>query len=102
MLNALSFQFLLDFIEKNPELSVTWREDANDSVKQSVIRMQSDAGLVVGRVNDENLEEVFLASKEIRILVYCGHPFYERSVLDLGELEEESILILNEQYPGLP
>ncbi len=98
VLNALSFQFLLDFIEKNPELSVTWREDANDSVKQSVIRMQSDAGLVVGRVNDENLEEVFLASKEVRILVYCGHPFYERSVLDLGELEGESILILNEQY----
>lgn len=98
VLNAMSIQVLLRFIEAHPETQVTWRENSNDQVKRDVISMDLDVGLVVGHTEDPEVEELMLDSKEIRILVYQGHPFYNRKKLALKELQDEKILILNEEY----
>lgn len=97
-LNALSFQVLLDFIGKNPDLQVTWKEASNGQVKHEVAVMDADVGLVVGNTGDAEVAEQFLDSKEVRILVYRQHPYFERESISLAELREEKLLILNEQY----
>ena len=98
VLNALSFHFLLGFIENNPDLEVSWEEAANQEVKNAVISMESDVGLTVGHTESNETEEYFLASREVRILVYEGHPYYQRDRLALEELAGERILILDRQY----
>lgn len=98
VLNALSLQFLLQFMESNPEIDVSWKEDSNEEVKEAVENHMADVGLVVGRTELPEIREELLASRQVILLVYESHPFFDRSEIGIQELKEEKILLLNEQY----
>lgn len=98
VLNALSFRVVSDFINKFPELKVSWEEQANELVREQVLTYQTDVGMVVGKSSSKEIIEKLVAKKYVILLVYEGHPFYSREVVGIEELEGEDILILNEQY----
>jgi len=98
VLNALSFQVLSDFIKKHPQIEVVWKEMANDQVRHAVSIFSADIGLVVGKTEQPKLHEEFLNTKKMCILVYKGHPFFEREDISIKELSGEKIITLSEQY----
>ena len=98
VLNALSFSLILDFIKIHPEVHVTWEECSNHEVKERVAAMQADVGLVVGNTDSEQIQEKKIASRDIRLIVYEGHPMYERDEIGIEELKDQKIIILNEQF----
>lgn len=98
VLNALSFQLILDFIKNNPTIEVEWGEYANDDVKKMIASYKADIGIVVGTSENEQIVEKQIASRDITLIVYEGHPFYDRSEICISELDREKIIILNEQF----
>lgn len=98
VLNALSFEVVMDFIRGNPETEVEWMEDSNQEVKEKVASMQAEVGIVVGHTRLEGVQEMKLASRAVRLIVYQGHPLYGRREISVDELREERIIILNEQF----
>jgi DNA-binding transcriptional LysR family regulator len=98
VLNALSFQLILDFIQENPHVDVEWAEYTNDEVKAMIGNYKMDVGLVVGDSNPENIVQRQIASRDIILTVYEGHPYYDREEISIAELKSEKIIILNEKF----
>lgn len=98
VLNALSFQIILDFIKEHPDLQVEWAEYANDKVKEMISCYKADVGIVVGKSNNEQIVEDLIAKREIVLTVYEGHPYYDRAEISIADLKNEKILILNEEF----
>lgn len=98
VLNALSFQLILDFIEQNPEIEVEWAEYTNDEVKKMIASYKADVGIVVGESDMEPIVQKQIASRDIILTVYEGHPYYDREEISIAELKNEKIIILNEQF----
>ena len=98
VLNALSFSLVSGFIAACPQLHVEWAEYSNREVKEKVEEQEEDLGIVVGKTPSVHLEERKIASRDIRLIVYEGHPLYGRKAVSARELEGERIVILNEQF----
>ncbi|MGG5373338.1 LysR family transcriptional regulator [Enterococcus sp. AZ196] len=97
-LNALSFDGLAHFIEDHKEIEISWSEMPNDEVKNSIYMRQANAGLVIGKTNLEDVDEVFIARRETKVLIYEGHPLYMKEVITPADLANERIVILNQKY----
>lgn len=98
VLNALSFQIILDFIESHPSLDVVWGEFANDEVKEMIASYKADIGIVVGNTKSVQVIERKIASRNITVLIYEGHPLYDSKEISIANLRDEKIIILNEQF----
>lgn len=98
VLNALSVELLPGFIRMNPEMTVEWSEHSNAEACRQVVTSQADIGLVVGRPDSDALLERKIAGREVVLLVYRGHPFYERERVSIDDLRDERIVTLNSQY----
>lgn len=98
VLNALSIQLILDFIEKNPQIDFEWAECNNSEARRQVALSQADVGLVVGRAGEGRSSGRKLADRQVVLLVYKGHPLFGRERVEIGDLREEKVLLLNEAY----
>ncbi|MGL6200952.1 MAG: LysR family transcriptional regulator [Lachnospiraceae bacterium] len=98
VLNALSFEVLANFIENHPEIELEWKEMANADVKATVNSHAAEIGLVVGETLQEEIQERHLQSRKMCVLVYKGHPYYDRTELSIADLGDEKIITLNDQY----
>ena len=98
VLNALSFSLISDFMESCPSLHVEWAEFSNREVKEKVEDLEADVGIVVGRTPSGRIDERKIASRDIRLIIYEGHPLYRRDRVGVEELKGEKIVILNEQF----
>lgn len=98
VLNALSIQLILDFVTNNPQIDFEWGEYSNTQVRRRVALSQADVGLVVGHAQHVPLRGRKLTDRQVVLLVYRGHPFFERGQVDIGDLRDENVLLLNEAY----
>lgn len=98
VLNALSFQLILDFIKNNPQIEVEWEEYTNDNVKKMVSSYKADVGIVVGESDPEQIIAKQIASRDIILTVYEGHPYYNREEISISDLKNEKIIILNKEF----
>lgn len=98
VLNALSFQVILEFIENYPDIQVQWEEYSNNEVKERVAAMKADVGLVVGKSHIPDMVEKKIESRELVLIVYKGHPLYHTDQVSISDLKGEKIIILNEQF----
>lgn len=86
------------FEKENPELSISWEEDSNSSIKEKLIARQLDVAFVVGRMPAKDMVEKELFSKNVCAVVYKGHRLFERESIAVSELKDEPIITLNENY----
>lgn len=98
VLNALSFQVIIDFIENHPEIEVQWEEYSNEEVKKRVDSLEADVGLMVGKDYARGVTGQKIESREIMLIVYEGHPLYDQPEVSVADLNGEKIIILNEQF----
>ena len=96
--HVLPLQLILDFMKKHPEISVEWCEYSNAEVKEKLVTSELDFGFVVGKCKEPGFLQRKIVSREIKLLVYEGHPLYEKETVTLEMLRKERVLTMNEHF----
>lgn len=98
VLNVFPIQQLEAYKRQYPELLIQWEEASNREVTEQVLKRELDVGFVIGQVSSGELWVKELFSIRLSVLVYEGHPFFERESLSVRELQGEPLISLNEKF----
>ena len=86
---------ILEFKRKYPEIHLQWREYPDLQAEQQLVEGDYEIGLLVKGEEPfgDRYESIDLFSRCIRILVYEGHPLYERERLTYQDLKDEPLIM---------
>ena len=98
VLNLLPLRVILAFGEEHPELRLEWREYPNDQVKKKLLDSEIEYGFVIGDWDEEMVKARKITGCRICLLVYEGHPLYDRERVRLSWLEGERLAVMNESF----
>lgn len=96
--NAFPLEALNHFRKDNPNLNILLEEGLNDEIREKVSGSEIDVGFVVGKTGYSGMIEKKIMTKKLSLLIYEGHPLYERDVVSIEELENEALITLNEKF----
>lgn len=98
VLNVFPIRKLETFKRRHSEMTVQWEEASNQEIIGKVLKGELDVGFVIGRVSSRELwaREVF--SIQLSVLVYEGHPLFERDSLSVKDLQGQPLISLNEKF----
>ena len=96
--NVLPFELILNFMRENPDIRVEWNEYSNEEVKSMLEDSRLEYGFIVGKHEGEDMIQRKLDGREILLLVYEGHPFYEKERVNAEMLREENMILMNEHF----
>lgn len=98
VLNLVSLKKLNAIQREMPDVSVQWEEMENQEVAEQVNRGLLDIGFIIGTIPGNEVESCVVYEGKMNVLVYPGHPFYERERLSIEELKEQPLISLNQKY----
>lgn len=98
VLNVFPIQKLEKYKMQFPDTSVQWEESSNQEVMDKVLKGETDVGFVIGQVTGKGLWVKELFSINLSVLIYEGHPLFERERLSVIDLRGEPLISLNEKY----
>ena len=98
VLNLVSLKKLNAIQSEMPDVSVQWEELENQEVAEQVNRELLDIGFIIGAVPGNEIESQVVYEGKMNVLVYPGHPFYEKEKLRVEELREQPLISLNQKY----
>lgn len=81
-----------------PDLQLQWEEASNQEIMDKVLKGDLDIGFVIGQIIGRGLWVKELFSINLSVLVYEGHPLFERERLSIKDLQGEALISLNEKY----
>ena len=96
--NVLPFELILNFMRENPHIRVEWNEYSNEEVKSMLEDSRLEYGFIVGKHEGDDMIQRKLDGREILLLVYEGHPLYEKESLNVEMLREENMILMNEHF----
>ncbi len=96
VLNIFSFKKISEL--KNIYSNIKWEENLNSEIISKVKKGEIDLGIIIGNIYSEGIEKKDLFNISPDIIVYKGHRFYEKSSIDIKELENEPLITLNENF----
>lgn len=97
VLNIFPFE-ILDQLKIQNNIQVQWEEAENDAIMERIYRGSIDVGFVIGAITRPEFYSREIYSQKLDMIVYAGHPFYEREKLSVGDLAEEPLITLNEKF----
>ena len=98
VLNLVSLKKLNTIQREMPDVSVQWEEMENQEVAEQVNRGLLDIGFIIGTIPGNEVESCVVYEGKMNVLVYPGHPFYEKERLSIEELKEQPLISLNQKY----
>lgn len=98
VLNLVSLKKLNAIQREMPDVSVQWEEMENQEVAEQVNRGLLDIGFIIGTIPGNEVESCVVYEGKMNVLVYPGHPFYEKERLSIEELKEQPLISLNQKY----
>ena len=98
VLNLVSLKKLNAIQREMPDVSVQWEEMENQEVAEQVNRGVLDIGFIIGTIPGNEVESCVVYEGKMNVLVYPGHPFYEKERLSIEELKEQPLISLNQKY----
>lgn len=98
VLHLFPFHTLEVLRKQYPDVNISWNEDDNESVLEKLERNQLDAAFVIGNVSYQKFYSKEQYQKNLDVLVYEGHPFYERETLSIEDLEHTPLITMNEKF----
>lgn len=98
VLNLVSLKKLNAIQSEMPDVSVQWEELENQEVAEQVNRGLLDIGFIIGTIPGNEIESCVVYEGKMNVLVYPGHPFYEKERLSIEELKEQPLISLNQKY----
>lgn len=96
--NVLPFELILNFMRENPHIRVEWNESSNEEVKSMLEDSRLEYGFIVGKHEGDDMIQRKLDGREILLLVYEGHPLYEKESVNVEMLREENMILMNEHF----
>ncbi|WP_235839108.1 LysR family transcriptional regulator [Clostridium sp. Marseille-P2415] len=96
--NVLPFRLVQRFTEENSRIRVEWNEYPNQEVKERVADSKLEYGVIVGEWKEPGISQRKLASREIYLLVYEGHPFYGLDQISFDKVRDENLILMNEHF----
>ncbi len=98
VLNVFPFQKLEEYQRRNSRIRIQWEEAANQEIIRKVCQGSLDVGFVIGQITDPELWAQEMFRKKMNVIVYEGHPFYEKESLSIKDLRDQPLVTLNEKY----
>ena len=98
VLNLVSLKKLNAIQKEMTDVMVQWEELENQEVAEQVNRGLLDIGFIIGAVPGNEIESQVVYEGKMNVLVYPGHPFYEKEKLSVEELKEQPLISLNQKY----
>ena len=96
--NVLPFELILNFMRENPHIRVEWNEYSNEEVKSMLEDSRLEYGFIVGKHEGDAMIQRKLDGREILLLVFEGHPLYEKESVNVEMLREENMILMNEHF----
>ncbi len=97
-LNVLHLEQLSRLTDCYPELQVQWEELENQEVTERLLDNTLDAGFVAGTGSHAELAFATIYKGKMNAFVYEGHPYYDRDILSIRDLQDEPLISLNQKY----
>lgn len=94
-LSGMPYSVLMDFQRQYPAFRLKWREFSDAQAKQLLLDDAYELALLVREAEDEleGYESVPLFSRKVVLLVYEGHPLFERQSVCLADIRQEPIIM---------
>lgn len=100
VMNALPYDRFLEFQNQHMDWNISWREFPDQYAVQELYKENYEFGLLVidpAQV-EENYHVEFLFEKNMMVLVYEGHPLYEKQIIDYEDLRDERIIMEGKDF----
>ena len=98
VLSALSLDILYDFINKNPDMEVTWNVMSNQQARDAVLNYEVDIGIVVGKTSRSKITQKLISRQKIILMLYEGHPLYDKEDVKLKDFADCKFISMDEEY----
>lgn len=96
--NLLPFRRVMEFSELREDILLECGEYANQEVKDMLRQARIECGLIVGEWEDPEVLTRRIAGCPICLLVYEGHPLYNREQVTIDLLRKEPLITMNERF----
>ena len=97
VMHAFSFQLIQKYKSEHREMEITCEEFLNQELIDKITQSEIDVGFIIGKNSSGELVKEQLTERQMVILVYPGHPFYEKDGIYIRELENEPLIMLGER-----
>lgn len=87
-----------DFLSFDDNIDVQILEYENRELIERLLSSEVDIGLVIGKSQDKRISQSLNLSLPLGMLVYKGHPFFERESLNIEDLKNEDLISMNENF----
>lgn len=87
-----------DFLSFDDNIDVQILEYENRELIERLLSSEVDIGLVIGKSQDKRISQSLNLSLPLGMLVYKGHPFFERESLNIADLKNEDLISMNENF----
>lgn len=98
VLNLFPFQKIAELESFDPAVKIHWEEANTPEILEKIERGSLNLGFVIGNQCPDNLEMQAVFSMNPDVIVYRGHPFYDREEVSVRELRDEKLITLNEKF----
>ena len=89
----LGVDFVLNFEEENPGMSLDYMEYPDSYVEREILKGNYDIGFGISPIPGEGLEVTPLFSSPVSLLVYEEHPLAEKETVRFVDLREEPLIL---------
>ncbi len=97
-LNVLPLEQISHLTDYFPELRLQWNELENQEVTEKLLDGTLDAGFMIGACSHTELISTTIYTGKMNALIYPGHPYYDRDVLSIRELQDQPLISMNQKY----
>lgn len=98
VLNIFPFQKISELTSLYSAVKIHWEEANTAEILKKIKQGSLSLGFVIGNQCPAHMEMEEIFSIKPDVIVYKGHPFYEREEISVGELKEEKLITLNEKF----
>lgn len=98
VLNIFPFQKMSELTSLYSQVKIQWEEGMNEEIIEKIKQGSLNMGFVIGNQCPDHMEMQEIFSVNPDVIVYRGHPFYEREGISVGELRGEKLITLNEKF----
>lgn len=98
VLNLFPFQKMSELTALYPDIRIQWEEGNNGEIIEKIDRGMLDLGFVIGNQCPDHMEMQEIFHMDPDVIVYRGHPFYDRDRISVRDLKEENLITLNEKF----
>lgn len=97
-LNVLPLEQIFHLSDYFPELQMQWDELENKEVAEELLDNTLDVGFMIGTCSHTELSSINIYTGKMNAIVYPGHPYYDKEKLSIKDLQNQSLISMNQKY----